>query len=67
LNCPLFVLGGGVGTHPALRDATRLVLEQRGARARLALAVSTLGEDAQLTGAIRLALDTANSRTTPIL
>jgi glucokinase len=67
LNCPLFVLGGGVGRHPALRDATHLVLEQRGARARMALALSTLGEDAQLTGAIRLALDTAISRTTPIL
>jgi glucokinase len=67
LNCPLFVLGGGVGTHPAFRDATRLILEQRGARARMELALSTLGEEAQLTGAIRLALDTANSRTTPIL
>jgi glucokinase len=61
------VLGGGVGTHPALHDATRAILEQRGARARLELACSTLGEDAQLTGAIRLALDTANSRTTPLL
>jgi glucokinase len=67
LNCPLFVLGGGVGTHPALHDATRKILEQRGARARPELACSTLGEDAQLTGAIRLALDTANTRTTPLL
>jgi glucokinase len=67
LNCPLFVLGGGVGMHPALCDATRTILEQRGARARPQLARSTLGEDAQLTGAIRLALDAAHSRTTPLL
>jgi hypothetical protein len=53
--------------HPALCDATRTILEQRGARARPQLARSTLGEDAQLTGAIRLALDAAHSRTTPLL
>jgi glucokinase len=66
LNCPLFVLGGGVGMHPALCDTTRIVLEERGQRARPRLVLSTLGEDAQLTGAIRLALDTAYLRT-PLL
>jgi glucokinase len=67
LNCPLFVLGGGVGMHPALCNATRIILEERGARARPQLVLSSLGENAQLTGAIRLALDTAHLRTTPLL
>jgi glucokinase len=62
LNCPLFVLGGGVGMHPALEDATRRVLEQWSERSNLQLTRSILGADAQLIGAIRLALATANSR-----
>jgi glucokinase len=65
LNCPLFVLGGGVGMHPALEDATRRVLEQWNERSQLQLTRSILGADAQLIGAIRLALATANSR--PVL
>lgn len=67
LNCPLFVLGGGVGKHPALCDAARKILEERGPRARPQLAISSLGEDAQLLGAVRLALDTAKSRTALLL
>jgi len=67
LNCPLFVLGGGVGMHPALCDAARKIVEERGARARPQLCPSSLGEQAQLTGAIRLALDTVNSRTSSLL
>jgi glucokinase len=62
LNCPLFVLGGGVGVHPALCDATKNILAQRSARVQPRLVRSSLGSDAQLTGAIRLALDTAASR-----
>jgi len=62
LNCPLFVLGGGVGVHPALCDATQKMLEQRNMRGRPQLTRSTLGADAQLMGALRLALDTAASR-----
>jgi len=62
LNCPLFVLGGGVGMHPALCDSTQRILEQRGGRVQPKLAVSTLGTDAQLIGAVRLALDAASSR-----
>jgi len=62
LNCPLFVLGGGVGIHRALRDATETVLKQRNMRAQPQLLCSTLGADAQLTGALRLALDTADTR-----
>jgi glucokinase len=62
LNCPLFVLGGGVGIHPALCNATKNILAQRSARVQPRLVRSSLGSDAQLTGAIRLALDTAASR-----
>jgi glucokinase len=61
LNCPLFVLGGGVGIHPGLCDATQQMLEQRNMRGRPHLICSTLGADAQLMGALRLALDTAVS------
>jgi glucokinase len=62
LNCPLFVLGGRVGIHPALFVATERFLERWSARAPLRLMRSALGEDAQLIGAVRLALDTANVR-----
>jgi glucokinase len=62
LNCPLFVLGGGVGLHPALCDATQMLLEKWKVRGRPQLTRSTLGADAQLMGALRLALDTAGSR-----
>jgi glucokinase len=64
LNCPLFVLGGGVGMHPALCSATKNILVQRSARVQPQLVPSALGADAQLTGAIRVALDTADSRLT---
>src|SRR5271166_3534263 len=48
--------------HPGLCDATRKMLEQRNMRARPQLTRSSLGADAQLTCALRLALDTAGSR-----
>jgi glucokinase len=57
------VLGGSVGIHPALGDATRLVLEERGARVQPRLICSALGADAQLIGAIFLALQTAKKKT----
>jgi glucokinase len=60
LNSPLFVLGGSIGIHPAFCDATRLVLNERGSGVQLELIPSALGADAQLTGAIFLALDTAS-------
>jgi glucokinase len=63
LNSPLFVLGGSVGTHPALGDATRMVLDELGARVQPKLICSALGADAQLMGAIFLALQTANKQT----
>jgi glucokinase len=62
LNSPLFVLGGSVGIHPALSDATRLVLDQRHAQVQPRLVCSLLGTDAQLMGAIFLAIETANKR-----
>jgi glucokinase len=63
LNSPLFVLGGSVGMHPALGDATRLVLDERDARVQPRLVRSELGADAQLIGAIFMALPTANKKT----
>jgi len=62
LNCTLFVLGGGVGVHPALVAATQRVLEQWSGRDHLQVMCSTLGTDAQLIGAIHLALSAAHSR-----
>ena len=60
LNCELFVLGGGVGMSLPLRDATQRILEQYNAPARPKLIISSLGRDAQLVGAIRLALNKVN-------
>jgi glucokinase len=63
LNVPLFVLGGSVGLHPALGDAARALLEQRDDRAQLRLVRSSLGDEAQLTGAVHIALDAAAAQT----
>jgi predicted NBD/HSP70 family sugar kinase len=62
LNCPLFVLGGSVGMHPALWESTREILLGRDNRVQPQLLRSTLGSDAQVNGAIQLAIETANSR-----
>ena len=62
LNCPLFVLGGSVGMHPAFWKLTQEILLQRDKRLQPKLLRSTLGPDAQLNGAIQLALDAAASR-----
>jgi glucokinase len=66
LNCPLFVLGGGVGIHPVLGDATQNIIDRWSGRVRPQLTPSALGADAQLMGAIGLALDTAKSRQLPL-
>ncbi len=60
LNPSLVVFGGGIGTNPSLFEATRRILE-RNEFARPRLALSLLGPDAQLFGAIRLALDQARA------
>lgn len=65
LNCPLFVLGGSVGIHPALCDATQNVLDQWAFGGGPSLAVSSLGANAQLLGAVRTALDKADAYTIP--
>ena len=64
LDSSLVVLGGGVGNHPALLEATRRVLEQNEfAHPRLEL--SRLGGDAQLCGAVWLALKMTEGRMLP--
>ena len=59
LNSALFVLGGGIGVNIPLCDATKKILEQYNEPSRPKLVISSLGTDAQLMGAIRLALSTA--------
>jgi glucokinase len=61
LNCPLFVLGGGVGTHIALYDAVVRKIQDRDPRTGLKLMRSNLGTDAQLIGAVRVAIDLAET------
>lgn len=61
LNCELFVLGGGVGMSTPWLAATRRVLEQYRAPSHPKIIASSLGQDAQLVGAIRLALDQVES------
>ena len=55
LNTPLFILGGSVGLHSALRDRTQNVVDAHARRLRPQIVLSSLGSDAQLMGAIRLA------------
>lgn len=62
LNSSLFVLGGGVGVSIPLLESTRRILRQYKEPGQPKLALSTLGQDAQLMGTIRLALDLAKSR-----
>jgi glucokinase len=63
LNSSLFILGGGVGMSIPLLESTRRILRQYKEPVRPKLALSSLGQDAQLMGTIRLALDLAESRT----
>jgi glucokinase len=59
LNPSLFVLGGGVGMNPVFLETTERILKRYSEPLRPKLAPSALGEDAQLLGSVRLALDTA--------
>jgi glucokinase len=61
LNCPLFVLGGSVGLHPALCDAAQRALDEWIVPGNPRVVPSTLGTDAQLWGAVRAALDSART------
>jgi glucokinase len=62
LNCPLFVLGGSIGLHPALADATRAILKDQNARVQPRILASSQGAEAQLTGAVYQALRIASPR-----
>lgn len=64
LNSSLVVLGGRIGTHPALYEAVDRILE-RNEFSRPRLAVSSLGREAQLFGAIWLALNVADTKILP--
>jgi glucokinase len=64
LNTSLFVLGGGIGMSAPLLHATHKILKQYDEPALPRLIASKLGQDAQLMGAIRLALDKAQSHAT---
>jgi glucokinase len=60
LNSPLFILGGGVGVHPALGQATQAILRKRLAQVHPQVVHSALGADAQLVGAVFQALAMAD-------
>jgi glucokinase len=59
LNSALFILGGGIGVSIPLCDATKRILERYNVPSCPKIIISSLGTDAQLIGAIRLALTTA--------
>lgn len=59
LDTSLFVLGGGVGTSIPLRDATERILQKYREPVHPKIVISSLGAEAQLTGALRLAMTTA--------
>jgi predicted NBD/HSP70 family sugar kinase len=61
LNSELFVLGGGVGMSPALLEATKRCLERYNEPVQPKLILSSLGQHAQIYGAIRLALNRAEA------
>ena len=61
MDSPLVILGGGIGRHPALVEATRKALA-RNEFARPEVVASGLGSDAQLHGAIWLAIQIAEQR-----
>lgn len=58
LDTPLVVLGGGIGSHPVLVEATRNAIA-RNEFARPEVVASSLGQDAQLYGAVWLAIQAA--------
>ena len=65
LNCSLIVLGGELGVHPALLQATSARLEGHDF-AHPRLAITQLGTKAELKGALRLALEAAETALPPV-
>ena len=65
LDPSLVVLGGRIGSHPALFEATRQIVEQN-EFCRPQLVLSRLGLDAPALGAIWLALKSARERMLPL-
>ncbi|HLV88306.1 MAG TPA: ROK family protein [Candidatus Sulfotelmatobacter sp.] len=63
VNSALFILGGGVGVSTPLFDATERALERYSTPSRPRIVISGLGTDAQLMGAIQLALTIAKQPT----
>ncbi|HEX4322164.1 MAG TPA: ROK family protein [Acidobacteriaceae bacterium] len=61
LNCPLFVLGGGIGMHPAFGEAVREVVCSLNPRVQPSVLASSLGTEAQLTGAVFQAIRIAKT------
>jgi glucokinase len=61
LNCNLFVLGGSVGLHPVLGEATRAILRDQSARVQPRVIPSSLGPEAQITGAVFRAIQIAKT------
>ena len=62
LDCPLFVLGGRVGLHPALLLELKRLMAEWQIDSPVQILPSALGPDAQLFGALRLAIDAAQLR-----
>jgi glucokinase len=60
LNCPVFVLGGSVGLHPALVGEISATLRELNTRVQPEIAASRLGVDAQIVGAIFRAIKVAH-------
>lgn len=60
LNCRLFVLGGGAGTHPAFLSSVQQHVNARNPYTPITVLPSTLGPAAQLAGAVHLAFETAH-------
>jgi glucokinase len=66
LDCRLFVLGGGAGTHPAFVASIQQHLNARNPYAPITVVPSTLGCTAQLAGAVHVALEIAKRHTAPL-
>ena len=62
LNCPLFLLSGSVGVHPALVAGVQKELAAINPQIQPKVVASALGTEAQLLGAVALAIETAKKK-----